>query len=310
MESVQLNNDIKLVCVKASSFPQGVEQAHEQLKKSITSENERSFYGISYPLNNGTIEYLAAATQLTDDKSAKDVDIFIIQSGAFLSITLKNWKSDVTKVQQAFDQLTTDPRGDRDGYCLEEYVNEDTLRCLIPMSGEYAKDQRKEALVQEIETTFSHLYNALSAFKTDTINIVPFDGSWTVGQVAEHIIKCGSGIPDQHTTVSGRFPDEKVQSLREMFLNFDIKFEAAPFLHPKQNSHNQEDLLQILHEIEARHIATANTADLEALCTDMELPAFGYLTRYEWLRFILVHTQRHIRQIEHIYKFLAETKTV
>lgn len=162
-------------------------------------------------------------------------------------------------------------------------------------------DSTRTALAASISATFQQLSTLLSGFSQEALNKVPFEGSWTAGQVAEHIIICGSGIPDKKTKAAGRPFDEKAASVAELFLNFDMKFEADPALHPKQAAHDKEELLKKLQKIEVRHKDTAETADLQALCLDMELPGFGHLTRYEWLSFIMVHTQRHTRQLERIF---------
>lgn len=57
----------------------------------------------------------------------------------------------------------------------------------------------REELIIAIETTFGHLIDELSKFDESTLNQIPFEGSWTAGQTAEHIIICGSGIPDAQT---------------------------------------------------------------------------------------------------------------
>lgn len=167
-------------------------------------------------------------------------------------------------------------------------------------------DNIRRKLSADIGDTFQQLSKLLSGFGPETLNKVPFEGSWTAGQVAEHIIICGSAIPDSKTTAAERAFDEKEASVAELFLNPGIKFEADPLLQPKQATHNREYLLQMLQKIAARHKTTAETADLQALCLDMELPGFGHLTRYEWLRFVLVHTQRHTRQIEKIADWLSQ----
>ncbi|MGZ3928233.1 MAG: hypothetical protein ACXVJG_14855, partial [Mucilaginibacter sp.] len=52
----------------------------------------------------------------------------------------------------------------------------------------------KNDLPNEIEKTKKELLNALGQFDQGNINIVPFEGSWTGGQVAEHVLKSVSGI--------------------------------------------------------------------------------------------------------------------
>lgn len=164
---------------------------------------------------------------------------------------------------------------------------------------------KKETLINDIEITFERLITVLSKFNEKTLNSVPFKGSWTAGQTAEHIIICGDGIPDSQTSDSNRHFDEREQYIKKLFLNFDLKFKADPSLEPSSASHNLDILLHKLREIKVHLKNTAKTSDLEALCRDMELPTFGFLTRYEWLRFIVYHTQRHTQQITKIGKKFA-----
>lgn len=311
MEIVQLRNSIHLIGIQADAFPQGVAQAHEQLKASVTAENERSIYGISHPLQNGSIKYLAAASRLSHDQGIESgFETFTIRKGAFLTLILKGWKENTSQIQEAFRQLIADPRIEKNGYCLEEYISETTLRCMVPLAAEEKPEEEREKLIEEMDTTFDRLYKALSAFEEEEINTVPFEGSWTAGQVTEHIIKSIEGIPDTHTTEANRFHDQKVLPLQELFLNMDLKFKTDPFLAPSEPSHDTKSLFKTLGRLEAQHKATAARVKLEALCLDMEFPTFGYLTRYEWLRFMMFHTQRHTQQIVHIHKSLIQTRTL
>lgn len=302
MDIIQLNQSFLVKGIKANSFPEGIQTAHDQLRAALQPESGHSFYGISYPRRDGNMEYLAAANQLAQQEQTAALEPFQIRAGSFLAITLPQWSSNIGVIEQIFRQLTDDARIDPQGYCLEEYIGKDTLRCLVPMAAAYQLSTEREVLVNDIRSTFGRLQECLSVFSPDEVNEIPFSGSWTAGQVVEHIIKCGSSIPDHQTTEARRFHDEKVLPVQELFLNFELKFVTAPFLEPEMPTHDQTSLLQTLAQISERHVQKARTSQLEALCQDMELPTFGYLTRYEWLRFILVHTQRHIRQLEGIYR--------
>lgn len=127
----------------------------------------------------------------------------------------------------------------------------------------------KNILIQDIETTFDNLCDEMSKFDKDTLNQVPFKGSWTAGQTAEHIIICGSGIPDTHTTESNRAYDEKVKAIKDLFLNFDLKFETNPSIAPDSAPHNKKVLVQKIREIKAHLKSVAANTELEALCKDM-----------------------------------------
>lgn len=165
---------------------------------------------------------------------------------------------------------------------------------------------KKESLVKDIGTTFEALLKELSKFNEDTFNEVPSKGAWTVGQTTEHIIICGSGIPDSRTSRASRPFDEKEEAIKELFLDFDQQFKAGALLEPQSPSHKKNELVQKIKKIKDHLMGVAETSDLEALCKDMEFPSFGFLTRYEWLRFIVYHTQRHTRQIRNIGKHLAK----
>lgn len=164
-----------------------------------------------------------------------------------------------------------------------------------------------EYLSRQISRTFDPLLMLLEKFTPAQLNQVPFEGSWTAGQVVEHILICGSSIPDQVTGPATRPFDEKVNVISDLFLDFTVKFQAAPALAPQKTVHQKAKLLGQLRSIRDHHLETSIQKDPEALCMVMELPTLGLLTRYEWIHFICVHTQRHTHQIQNIYSCLQKT---
>ncbi|GEP97853.1 DinB family protein [Chitinophaga cymbidii] len=165
----------------------------------------------------------------------------------------------------------------------------------------------REQLLADIQTTVSGLMQTLSSFNDDQINKVPFEGSWTAGQVAEHVLK-SSGIAEiLHGKVEqpNRAPDQYVAPLREQFLNFDIKMKSPDFILPSDGAHDKEELMAELESIWKKTAAAAATLDLSMMCLDFELPTLGTMTRYEWIRFLVVHTQRHTHQLKNIHKAVA-----
>lgn len=165
--------------------------------------------------------------------------------------------------------------------------------------------ERKE-VIAAIEEAFTLLETQISAFDDETINQVPFEGSWTAGQTVEHIIRSGSGIPDQETEATDRPADEKLAAIEGLFLDFNIKFQAAPQLQPGTEKHSGNELMKKVLKMKQRLLDKAGNSELGMLCTTMELPTFGYLTRLEWLMFITIHTRRHIRQLNNIYAHLIK----
>ncbi|PSK92117.1 DinB family protein [Taibaiella chishuiensis] len=162
-------------------------------------------------------------------------------------------------------------------------------------------------LQSETEKTFKGLYHALAPLSEQQVNTVPFAGSWTAGQVTEHIIKSAGGL--NHVCggpgiAVDRAQDEKVKAIRDLFLDFSVKFQAPDFIVPCNGPHNKEELLTSLRQVEQEIGQLAATTDLSPECALFELPGFGKLTKFELLSFVLIHAQRHTRQLENISRHL------
>ncbi len=112
----------------------------------------------------------------------------------------------------------------------------------------------KQEVIQEIEETFSRLTTAISKFSEKQFNTIPSEGSWTAGQVAEHITKSIGGVPDRTTQASARPHDERIQAIREMFLNFNLKFKTAQPLEPEKTSHQVQEMLNHLQRLKDLHL--------------------------------------------------------
>lgn len=156
----------------------------------------------------------------------------------------------------------------------------------------------REQLHQEVSHTFQDLTDTLSAFEPEQFNLFPYQGSWTPGQVAEHLIKSVSAVPDEHIQTTHRPYDEKVAAIEGLFLNFSIKMQSPDFVRPGNGPHDKAEILKDFAGIRGSLEDTVRSTDLEATCTDFELPTFGTLTRYEWVKFFIFHTQRHTRQLK------------
>lgn len=168
----------------------------------------------------------------------------------------------------------------------------------------------KTSLIAEIAATMDELTGSIKAFDQHQIDTVPFEGSWTAGQVAEHIIKSISNLPDFFAAnvapTTTRLPDANVGTLRNIFLDFNTKMQSPEFILPGASNHGKAALLQSVDELKTQMINAVNTLDLTLTCNTLEMPGLGFLTRTEWLNFFIVHTQRHTHQLNNIYKAINE----
>jgi hypothetical protein len=157
----------------------------------------------------------------------------------------------------------------------------------------------------EATHTLNELLALLSLFDQKQINIVPFEGSWTAGMLAQHIIMSVSGFVELLNGAveeTNRQPDEKVANIKEVFLNFNIKLKSPDFIVPAAISYNKDELLDILESIKTNLSNAIQSLDLTKTCVAFELPVMGYLTRLEAIYFTIYHTQRHIHQLKNIHK--------
>jgi len=139
-----IDRDIKVVCVTASSFPEGVQAAHQKLHAALQGSKSKNFYGISYSDNDGNIVYKAAAEEMHRGEAEKlGLETFVIRKGKYISQLLSNWRQDEMEVGNTFKKLLSDPRIDKNGYCLEIYVNEKDMRCLVPLDPSYSPEKEK-----------------------------------------------------------------------------------------------------------------------------------------------------------------------
>ncbi|MEO8405660.1 MAG: DinB family protein [Chitinophagaceae bacterium] len=161
----------------------------------------------------------------------------------------------------------------------------------------------KKELLIEIEATAGELLQAINAFSHEEINMVPFEGSWTPGQVSEHLIKAAAGIArtvNGNTKPTERDPAQNVAGLRSAFLDFSKKMKSPDFILPGDAPQQKEKLLEGAADAMAKISTATDTLDLTETCIDFELPNSGQLTRLEWINFIICHTKRHIHQLKTI----------
>lgn len=134
MEKYILDKDIKVCCVTAASFPDKVEEAHQQLHALLPSVEGRHFFGISRGTAIGNIIYKAAVEEFYDGEATKyGCEVFVIRKGAYVSETIKNWKKDVTSIGKTMMKLLGNPGIDPLGYCVEVYINDTDVRCMVTL---------------------------------------------------------------------------------------------------------------------------------------------------------------------------------
>src|SRR5258705_10000884 len=135
MESFFLKQDIKVFYVKASSFPDGVQEAYQKLHALLVTPVGRRFFGISYPEGPGKMIYKAAVEEnYPGEGKALGCENFVIKKGKYISIYIKDFMNNIPAIGKAFQELLVDERIDPNGCCVEEYINDKDVRCMVRLS--------------------------------------------------------------------------------------------------------------------------------------------------------------------------------
>ena len=134
MENFILENDIKVLYVKADSFPAGILPAHQKLHGLIPFTTDRKYFGISFPDKTGIILYKASAEELYAGEAEKlHLQTFVIRKGTYSSLILHNYREAIAGISKAFDQLLQNPDIDPQGACVEWYISENDMRCMVTL---------------------------------------------------------------------------------------------------------------------------------------------------------------------------------
>ena len=170
------------------------------------------------------------------------------------------------------------------------------------------KKLKMENLFHQVDNITDELVDAVSSFSDKEINEIPFEGSWTAAQVADHVRKSNNGIA-QALQMKGRRDernaDERVEELKDVFLDFEIKLRSPEFILPAQNVYDKKELIERLEKSVDRIKQERANADLSEI---IDLTVLGTISKLELLHFVIFHSQRHVHQLKNISQTI-KTKT-
>lgn len=131
MEQFSIDKDIKVICITASSFPDGVMAAHQDIRKLVPETEARRYYGLSRP-ENGTIVYKAAAEESYEGEGTKKgMEVLTIKAGRYIGKDITDFMDNIPAIGQTFQQILAEPGIDPTGYCVEWYYNTKDVRCMV-----------------------------------------------------------------------------------------------------------------------------------------------------------------------------------
>jgi predicted transcriptional regulator YdeE len=135
-QTFPINEDIRVICVTAESFPQGIGAAYDKLNAlNLPSREKRHMFGISRP-NGNDVVYKACMTELEEGEASKlGLESFTIKKGNYVGVVVKDFMNNIPLIGQIFQELIQRHDIDPNGYCLEWYQSPEEVRCVVPVKG-------------------------------------------------------------------------------------------------------------------------------------------------------------------------------
>ena len=157
---------------------------------------------------------------------------------------------------------------------------------------------------------FEQQKKLIAGFDAVAMNKVPSEGSWTAGQVVQHMIIANAGFVQLlrgAVADTSRPIDLIVPRIAADFLDFEIKMESPKSLVPEDRLYEPHVLLDEIMKIQNDVKAIVEELDLTKTCVNFELPVYGFLTRIEAVYFVVCHTKRHNHQLQIISDSLDDS---
>ena len=132
MKIVNVDSDIILITVRAASFPQGIQEAFNELKRRLPDGDERMPYGISKPEKDGTIVYRAGVEILdAAEASVRNLKPVVLKKGKYAAETVTEWQNKIHTLSDIFEGLLQHPDLDPFTPCIEVYRSRTELTCMV-----------------------------------------------------------------------------------------------------------------------------------------------------------------------------------
>lgn len=160
-----------------------------------------------------------------------------------------------------------------------------------------------EKIQQDYDQAIDSFLESMRQIETSVFNKIPFEGSWTAGELAQHVILSAGGFAGMlngPTKETQGAPDERVAMLKQIFLDFKTKMKSPDFILPESRDYDKDELISKLKKIKKETDDAIGKNDLALTFTGFELPTMGFLTGIEAVTFVTVHTLRHTHQMKNI----------
>jgi hypothetical protein len=156
------------------------------------------------------------------------------------------------------------------------------------------------ALLGAVTNAGAAMRNQIALLDEALLNTVPFEGSWSAGELVSHVSKATAGLAralGAEGTPADRAPDERIAGLKQAMADFETKMKSPEFILPDAGPFQKERSMAELDAAFAAVHAAGSDAGLNELVSGLPM---GPVTKLELIHFVLYHTERHNQQLQRI----------
>lgn len=158
------------------------------------------------------------------------------------------------------------------------------------------------ALPAQFEDMRNRLFAMAESIPESLYNRKPADGGWSPAQVMQHLLLSAQGIvkmqENGRTAPTQRDPARQYGILDKIFKDYEAKYESAPNLLPNGDHFDKSTQLAAMKDALDHLQHQLREPGLTDELVEFDVPAFGIMTRMEFIYLVVVHTNRHVRQMK------------
>lgn len=165
-------------------------------------------------------------------------------------------------------------------------------------------------IFQAIDKTRERIFKRVEELSDEQLNSRTAPNAWSVTEIVEHLAKIEAGLlrimrvmltkaESVSQTSNGSHIEIKPFSLNEFIERArKEKYTAPESVSPSGKGNLADSLAQLRRSREELHSLRPRIEAIDLSAVSYPHPAFGPLNFYQWLVFIGIHEERHLRQIE------------
>ena len=158
-------------------------------------------------------------------------------------------------------------------------------------------------IISAIRQNTKEIVDYVSAIDIDKINVSPSDGGWSIIRICDHFMSVDFGTYNLMASEGKLALAHRISLLPKLeatAIDRSSKAKAPPQVAPKGKTDTIEKFVSRFPSLREKTITRIENKDLNMVCDVFPHFVFGFMTFEEWLRFSMLHTKRHMLQMEEL----------